>query len=77
MSDERRLPRLSGIRLARLVLGFVALAAVAGWAASFVGLHGFALDPMHGYTSVTACSPAPCSSTARPSTDERCCEAGS
>ena len=54
MSDERRLPRLSGIRLARLVLGFVALAAVAGWAASFVGLHGFALDPMHGYTSVTA-----------------------
>jgi hypothetical protein len=54
MSDERRLPRLSGIRLARLVLGFVALAAVAGWAASFVGLHGFALDPMHGYTDVTA-----------------------
>lgn len=54
MNSDRRLPRLSGIRLARLVLGFVALAAVAGWSASFVGLHGFALDPMHGYTSITA-----------------------
>lgn len=49
-----RLPRLQGVVLARLVLAFVACAAVAGWAASFVGLHGFGLSEMHGYTSVTA-----------------------
>lgn len=44
---------LSGQRMARTVLAFVALAAVAGWAASFVGLHGFALGTMVGYTSIT------------------------
>jgi hypothetical protein len=49
-----RLPRLQGATLARLVLCFVACAAVAGWAASFVGLHGFALAQMHGYTVLTA-----------------------
>jgi hypothetical protein len=49
-----RLPRLQGVTLARLVLGFVACAAIAGWAASFVGLHGFALSEMHGYSLLTA-----------------------
>lgn len=49
-----RLPRLQAVTLARFVLGFVALAAAAGWAASFVGLHGFALNEMRGYTLLTA-----------------------
>lgn len=49
-----RLPRLQAVTLARFVLGFVALAAAAGWAASFVGLHGFALTEMHGYSALTA-----------------------
>lgn len=46
--------KLSSARLARFVLAFVALAAVAGWSASFVGLHGFALDPMRGYSNTAA-----------------------
>lgn len=46
--------KLSSARLARFVLAFVALAAVAGWSASFVGLHGFALDPMRGYSDTAA-----------------------
>jgi hypothetical protein len=50
---DRRL-RLDGARMAQAVLAFVALAAIAGWAASFVGLHGFTLTDMTGYTTVTA-----------------------
>lgn len=40
--------------LTHLVLGFVALAAVAGWSASFIGLHNFGTGKMVGYTDTTA-----------------------
>lgn len=40
--------------LKHLVLGFVALAAVAGWSASFIGLHNFGTGKMLGYTDNTA-----------------------
>lgn len=42
------------VNLKHVVLGFVALAAVAGWAASFIGLHNFGAERMEGYTDRTA-----------------------
>lgn len=42
------------LSLAHLVLAFVALAAAAGWAASFVGLHDFGAVKMIGFTPTTA-----------------------
>lgn len=47
-------PRARRINLKTVVLGFVALAAVAGWAASFIGLHAFGVSDMVGYTDRTA-----------------------
>lgn len=40
--------------LSRAALMFVALAAVMGWAASFVGLQDYGLHQMNGFTNVTA-----------------------
>lgn len=40
--------------LTRIVLALVALAAAAGWAASFVGLRGFGLTSMVGYDNRTS-----------------------
>lgn len=49
--SSRRLRRLD---LSHLTLLFVALAAVAGWAASFIGLHDFGVKDMRGFTDTTA-----------------------
>lgn len=49
--NGRRLRRLD---LSHLTLLFVALAAAAGWAASFIGLHDFGVVQMIGFTVVTA-----------------------
>jgi len=42
------------VTLKHVVLAFVALAAVAGWAASFIGLHNFGAKQMTGYSDRTA-----------------------
>lgn len=44
----------SSRRLGRLSLIPTAAAAVAGWSASFIGLHGFAVRQMSGFTADTA-----------------------
>lgn len=49
-----RNPPIRRVNLKHVVLGFVALAAVAGWAASFIGLHNFGAGRMEGYTDNTA-----------------------
>lgn len=49
-----RNPPGSRVNLKTVVLAFVALAAVAGWAASFIGLHNFGAGRMTGYTDRTA-----------------------
>lgn len=48
---RRRLRRLD---LSHLTLLFVAMAAFAGWAASFIGLHDFGLTQMIGFSNKTA-----------------------
>ncbi|HEX7659611.1 MAG TPA: DUF2637 domain-containing protein [Pseudonocardiaceae bacterium] len=55
MSDgEREGHRRWGLGLAQASLALVACAAVMGWAGSFVGLHDFGLQTMHGYSDFTA-----------------------
>lgn len=49
--NGRRLRRLD---LSHLTLFFVAMAAAAGWAASFIGLHDFGVKDMRGFTDTTA-----------------------
>lgn len=49
-----RNPPGSRVNLKTIVLGFVALAAVAGWAASFIGLHDFGVKRMVGFDPRTA-----------------------
>lgn len=49
--SNRRLRRLD---LSHLTLLFVAMAAAAGWAASFIGLHDFGVKDMRGFTDTTA-----------------------
>lgn len=46
--------RIRRLDLSHLTLLFVALAAVAGWAASFIGLHDFGVRDMLGFTDRTA-----------------------
>lgn len=49
--NRRLLRRLD---LSHLTLLFVAMAAIAGWAASFIGLHDFGVKDMRGFTDTTA-----------------------
>lgn len=42
------------ISLATSALGFIGLAAVFGWTGSFIGLHGYAVGRMVGFSQVTA-----------------------
>lgn len=44
----------SSLRLSRLALAFVALAAIMGWGASFVGLHAYGMDQMVGFDYLSA-----------------------
>lgn len=45
---------IGGIWLSRAALSFVALAAIMGWGASFVGLHAYGLEQMVGFSYWTA-----------------------
>ena len=52
MSDQQSTStgKSRGLWLSRAALGFVALAAVMGWGASFVGLHAYGQDQMVGFS---------------------------
>ncbi|MBA8823929.1 hypothetical protein FHX42_001258 [Saccharopolyspora lacisalsi] len=54
MSTAQQAAKRSGLWLSRAALSFVALAAVMGWGASFVGLHAYGLDQMVGFSYWTA-----------------------
>ncbi|MCI2421933.1 DUF2637 domain-containing protein [Saccharopolyspora sp. K220] len=55
MSDQPKNTKPGhGLWLSRAALGFVALAAVMGWGASFVGLHAYGQDQMVGFSYWTA-----------------------
>ncbi len=45
---------IGGMWLSRVALSFVALAAIMGWGASFVGLHAYGLEQMVGFSYWTA-----------------------
>ncbi|CAM06329.1 uncharacterized protein DUF2637 [Saccharopolyspora erythraea NRRL 2338] len=50
MSDQQNTSKSKGLWLSRAALGFVAMAAVMGWGASFVGLHAYGQDQMVGFS---------------------------
>ena len=54
MSEQPSTRSGHGLWLSRAALGFVALAALMGWGASFVGLHAYGQDQMVGFSYWTA-----------------------
>ncbi len=54
MSEQPSTRTGHGLWLSRAALGFVALAALMGWGASFVGLHAYGQDQMVGFSYWTA-----------------------
>jgi hypothetical protein len=55
LSDQQKKTKTGhSLWLSRAALGFVALAAVMGWGASFVGLHAYGQDQMVGFSYWTA-----------------------
>jgi uncharacterized protein DUF2637 len=56
MTRTKHAPKTKGswLSLATASLVFIALAALMGWAGSFIGLHGYGMQRMTGFTQITA-----------------------